>query len=75
MVALWSFLQSLPLQVDRLYRVGDIEGARNASRGAEHYSMVAMKIVFLLYASLVLLFMAVVLMGFLYGIDYMRGLH
>ena len=58
-----------------MYRSGDMEGARDASKRAEHYSAVAMRIVFLLYASLVLLLVAVVLIGFFYGIDHMRGLH
>ena len=75
MATLWYILWSLPLQVDRLYRAGDMEGARNASKRAEHYSVVALRIVFLLYASLVLLLVAAVLIGFFYGIDYMRGLH
>lgn len=61
--------------MDRLLKAGDTEGARHASKHAEHYYTVAVRIGFVLYTILILLVAAAVIFGIFYEIDSIREFH
>ena len=58
------------MQVDKLLKAGDTKGARHASKRAEHYYKVAVRIAFVLYTILIVVFASLVLLGILYGAGY-----
>ena len=60
----------LPVQVDRLLKAGDTEGAKHASKRADHYAMVAVRIPVVLYGILIVIFACLVLFAIFYGIGY-----
>ena len=68
-------VDSLSLQVDKLSKIGDKEGAKSASRRAQHTAGVAMKIALVLYAVLFLILAAAMIFGIFYEIDSIRGFH
>ena len=58
------------MQVDKLLKAGDTKGARHASKRAEHYYTVAVRIAVVLYGILIVIFACLVLFAIFYGIGY-----